>query len=128
MHSIPGKNSRAEIFVRKREHVAGFLPVAALRLADRRFDTATAARIQREPMTVDRELVAANVSPVAVIVSPSAAWVAVNVSRKRALFASPRADDREPLHVAVALDGLHHRVPAHRLGSPSAPALSYHPL
>ena len=94
---MPGKNPRAEIFVRKREHVAGFLPVAAIRLADRRFDTATAARIGREPMPLGRELVAANVSSVAVTASPSAAWVAVDVSRERALFAIPRADDREPL-------------------------------
>jgi hypothetical protein len=96
---MPGKNSRAEIFVWKREHVAGFLPVAAIRLADRHSDTATAARIQREPMPLDCELVATNVSPVAVIASPNAAWVAVNVSRKRALFASLSTDDREPLQL-----------------------------
>ncbi len=50
-------------------------------------------------MLVDRALVAPNVSPVALIVSPDAPSVRFNVSRKWALFAIPPADVREPLQL-----------------------------
>jgi hypothetical protein len=52
-------------------------------------------------MILDRGLVAPNVSPVAFIVSPDAASVSVNVSRKQALFAIPPADVREPLQLGL---------------------------
>jgi hypothetical protein len=44
--------------------------------------TIATARIQREPMTLDREFVAPNVSPVAFIASPDASPVSVNGNRR----------------------------------------------
>jgi hypothetical protein len=82
-------------------------------------------REDREPATAVREPFAVIVSPVAANASPGAAPVATILSPKGPPFASPSADDREPLHLrgqdvdlAQLADGLLGRVPLTWHGNP----------
>jgi hypothetical protein len=81
----------------------GFLPLAGRCLDARPFDMTAGACDYHEPMLVERELVAANVSPVAFSPSPKASSVAFNASRKWALFASRSSDDCKPLQLRSLL-------------------------